>query len=448
MAENGITVVGVEVSNFHRLRVARVQFVPGMGLVRVTGKNGSGKTSLLRSLKAALGGQGEVLREAVVNDDSEDGTGSVTLKLSNGFTVERRFTEANPKGYLTVVGPDGGKHGQGKLTEWLGPLSFDPLSFFELRPERQNEILLSLGDPSLPGKLQELRSEREEVRDRRTPWIVRKRSAMKIAEPAGERPERISTRDELNRMGELQRAESEKRQAGEHVDRLRRDRAWSDEVSGGIEARIAELREELRLAEADLKKQQSDAVRLDQAIAEATVAWQELPDPSDDLVAVKARLAEAEDVERALRPWEAWDRAQAELEEAREQEASLTAEIAEFDRCEMELVASAGLPVDGLTFTGEGPQLNGRPLSVASGAERIRLAVAVALAANPELRIALVDEANDIDLEGLEALDTLAQEHGFQVWACRLGLEGAGEVVVDDGTAFDREDRVEETEAA
>lgn len=444
MADDTITVVGVEVSNFHRLRVARVQLVPGEGLVRVTGKNGSGKTSLLRSLKAALGGAGEVLGEAVVNDESEDGTGSVRLHLSNGFTVERRFTEANPKGYLTVIGPDGGKHNQGKLTQWIGPHSFDPLSFFSEPPARQNEILLSLGDPSLPQQLQALRAERAQVREQRTPWIVKKRSAMQVPQPAGDRPERISTRDELARMGELQRAEREKRQAAENVDRLRRERARGEEVEEQLQAKIDELRERLRLAESDLKKEQAKDAQLDQAIDEAIVAWEELPDPTAELQAVQARLEEADEIAAALRPWEAWDRAQAELEEAREREAELTDEIADFDRRELDLVASAGLPVAGLTFDESGPQLNGRPLSVASGAERIRLAVAVALAVNPALKIALVDEANDVDLEGLEALDELAKEHGFQLWVCRLGLEGHGEIVVEDGQAWDRDHDLQE----
>ena len=101
------------------------------------------------------------------------------------------------------------------------------------------------------------------------------------------------------------------------------------------------------------------------------------------------------------------------------------------------MIAAAGIPVPGLTFDPETaePQLNGFPLALASGGERIRMAVAVALAVDPELRVCLVDEANDLDLEALEELDRLATEHGFQVFACRIGLEGAGEIVVDDGEA-------------
>lgn len=155
---------------------------------------------------------------------------------------------------------------------------------------------------------------------------------------------------------------------------------------------------------------------------------------------VHAGADEADQVAAALEPWKAADRARAEAEEATKRVEAITAEMNGLDAQEKELLASAGLPVDGLSFTADGsPLLNGRPLEVASGAERIRLAVAVALAAHPALRICLVDEANDIDLDGLAELDRLAQEHGFQVWAARLGIEGPGEIVVEDGKARARD---------
>ena len=89
---NGIHLVRVQAESLHRLRFAQVELDPQGQLVRVTGKNGAGKSSLLRVIREGLGGAGEVLPEAI-NDESEDGTGSLRLELSNGYTIERRFTE-------------------------------------------------------------------------------------------------------------------------------------------------------------------------------------------------------------------------------------------------------------------------------------------------------------------------------------------------------------------
>lgn len=438
--KQGITVVGVEATNFHRLTFAHVELIPGEGLVRVTGKNGAGKTSLLRSIRAALGGAGEVLPESV-NAGSEDKTGLVKLTLSNGFTVTRRFTEAQPKGYLTVEGADGGKHSQTKLAEWLGPLSFDPLAFFDLKPERQREILLSLGgDHDLPAKLEQLRRARASKYEERTPWISTKRRASQVEKPAGERPEPVDVSAELRRMGALQKAERERADALREVAALRQLRRTAEENQLRVSNRITEIRAQLHKEEAALEALRAEGMKLDERIDAGAFAADEMPDPARELDEVRDRMAAAESVQKALQPWEAWERAQQEAAGAAATVEVLTAAIDALDQQEAALIASAGIPVEGLGFSQDGgPLLNGRPLAVASGAERIRLAVGVALAANPDLRIALVDEANDMDLEGLKALDELARAHGFQVWAARIGLEGPGEIVVEDGKARARE---------
>lgn len=438
----GITAIGLKVESFHRLRAAEVELIPADGLIRVTGKNGAGKTSLLRSIKAALGGAGEVLREAVVNEGSEDGTGSVRLTLSNGFTVERRFTAAAPKGYLTVTGPDGGKHQQGKLNEWLGPLSFDPSAFLTLEARRQREVLLSLGeDPELPRKLDQLRERRAERYQERTPWISQKRKASQVHPPEGERPEPIEVSAELERMGQLQRQERERQDALREAEATTRQAEAAEARYKDADARVADLERLLEEAKAQAVKAAKVARATEDDAKRAAAEAEALPDVTQDIEGVRARINEADRVQTALEPWKAYDRAHQEMEEATAAVDALTAEMDAVEAQERELIASAGIPVDGLSFAEDGaPLLHDRPLEVASGAERAKLAVAVAMAARPELRICLLDEeANGLDLDGLKELDRLAKEHGFQVWCARIGLEGAGEVVVEDGEAWARD---------
>lgn len=436
----GIHAVHVEVEHLHRLRVADVLLQPGGGLVRVTGKNGHGKTSFLRTIREAIGGAGEV-SDVPVNDESEDGTGKVTLELTNGFTITRSFTEANTKGYLTVVGPDGGRHGQTKVTGWLGPHhSFDLMALFDLKPERQREILLSLAsDPDLQEKLAVAKSAWQSLYDQRTPHIAEKRRAAQILKdpPAGDRPEPVDTSAETKRVAHLQAAQRERqdleravsdiesRQEKKHNERVRQDRE------------IERLERELEAARdtALRLEREADALEVDRVAAVEAVAA--APDVEDELAAVMQRLEDASAIEAALAPWRRHDEAQAALQAATAEVRRLTSDMAVAEEDERRLLADAGIPVEGLTFdrdSGE-PLLNGRPLSVASGGERIRMAVAVAVAADPELRICLVDEANDLDLDALEELDALAREHDFQVIACRIGLEGVGHVVVEDGEA-------------
>lgn len=441
----GIYVVGVEVESLHRLKFASVKLLPGGGLVKVTGKNGAGKTSLLRAIREAMGGAGEVPPVAV-NEEADDRSGFVRLELSNGFTVTRSFTEANPKGYLKVVGPDGGVHKQGRLDEWLGSNhDFDVLAFFGLKAERQREILLGLGsDPELAEKLEVVRSMHRSLYSDRTPHISEQQRCRRVREPEGERPEAIDTSVEMKRQGELLAIERDRQDAfrdakaadGEATE-ARKEVAYATEAVSQAEAAMAAAENALGAA----REEHAEAERLlEEAYTAAEGAKSEaeaISDPSDELEIVRGRLNQASEVERALQPWGEYDRAQASFSEATNRVDELTAQMATLKDEERELIAGAGIPVEGLTFEPETaePLLNGRPLEVASGGERIRMAVSVAIAVDPELRVCLVDEANDLDLDALEALDGLAEEHDFQVWGCRLGIEGPGEVIVENGEA-------------
>ena len=217
-----------------------------------------------------------------------------------------------------------------------------------------------------------------------------------------------------------------------HLDRAEYAIRSSDDEIATLERQL-EAQRQLRAQRVEAR----DALRV--ALAEAEAGWAAIPDPAEELDQVRARIEASSEVDAAIEPWRAWDRSRAELEEATRAVDALTEVMGQLEVRERDLVHSAGIPLPGLSFADDGALLlNDLPLEVASGAERIELAVRVALEVDPELGIALIEEANDVDLEGLEKLDALAREHGFQLWAARLGLEGDGEVVVEDGVARER----------
>jgi len=162
-----------------------------------------------------------------------------------------------------------------------------------------------------------------------------------------------------------------------------------------------------------------------------------LPYDEEGIEGTRARIAEATEISTALAPWQEYDRIQAEAQQARGKRKEFTEEIKGLDAQEKVALAAAGIPVKGLTFDEEGtPLLFGQPLEVASGRERIEMAAAVAFAHNPELKVCLIDEANDLDDDGLQSLHDEAVARGFQAWICRINADGPGAtIVVDDGRA-------------
>lgn len=423
-----VRLIGATVENFMRIKLAELRFDEESGVVRVTGPNHAGKTSLLRAFTAVMKGAGAVPDEPLSKDVPEGARWRGELRLSNGWKIERKQTPSSPKGVLAVTSPDGGKFGQNKLNEWCGPYSFDPLAFFALRPAEKRDVLLSLAkDPKLGEKLAALDDERDDLYKERTPWIVQKQTAGKVPQPPGDRPEPVDISAEMARLSGL-RAEQAKLEDARRTatEKGRRVAEWAD--------RIRDLEEQLRRSREQFERAQAEE---DRAIDEAEA----LPDRMVAIEAVERHIADANKVQQDLEPWRRWDEAQAQLGEATERERLLTDVLRKIEADKTRLLEESGIPVPGISFGADGDlRLNGNPLDQASGEEEISLAVDVAMAADPTLRLCLIDEGNELDLDRLKALDAKAKEHDFHVVLVRIGIEGGGDIVVDNGHAYNNEE--------
>lgn len=424
----------LEIRNFQRVRGGVWDLTDGLNRLTSGGKNRQGKTTVLRAIRTLFEGEGAV-PEVPINLEADLSEDEAVIRgwLSNGWTLRRTFTEKGT--YLQVVGPDGGKHGANRVKPWFGGGSFDPLSFFAMRPAAQAEALLGLAsDPNLKEKLDANAAREAALREERTPVLSERNRLRSVPKPEGERPEEVSTDAEMGRMGELQAKERERQDALRAVQRADDLHVQAGRHEFEAANRVKELQAHLARAEEVLEDRRAATAEAEAALAVAQEHALTLPDVSDAIAEVHQRIRSAEAVQRSLEPWRAWERAQEDLEGVVAEAARLTAAIEATKEEREQLIASAEFPIPGLDFTADGTViLNGLPLDQASGRERVELAVLAAAAANPSLRTILVDEGNDIDAEGMERLVQLAEEHDLQPIVARLGLEGAGELEVVDG---------------
>lgn len=436
-SENGhVTITRLEIRNFQRIRAGVWDLAPGLQKLTSGGKNRAGKTSVLRAIRTLFEGAGAVPPVPVNTEaDLSEDEAFVRGALSDGWTIRRVFTPGAPKGTLYVLGPDGGKHGQTKIDPWSTEGSFSPLSFFALSAGEQAEALLGIAsDPDLGAKLDANAARDAELREERRPHNSEIQRLRKVPEPEGKRPEPIDVSAEMKRMGELQKQERVRQNAEREVDRSKESVQVAMDVHGRAVAEVQRLETLLKQARAEAASREAAVEDAETRLLEAEKEFEALPDPSEEMDEVRARIEQADRVHEELEPWKEWERAQAALEAHQAAAETLTDGIQANARARDELIAGAEFPIPGLDFTPEGEvTLNELPLEQASGRERVELAVMAAVAANPRLRTILVDEGNDLDAEGLEHLAELADEHGLQVIVARLGLEGAGELEIVDG---------------
>ena len=427
----GTTILRLHIKNFQGIRAAELDDLPPAGVIVVQGEVGAGKTSIVNAIEAALGGKAHV-HERAIHDGSEGF--EIDLELSNGYKIDLHSTPANPRGVLSVVGPDDGKFGQTKLNSFVGPLSFDPLSFLSLSTEKQNAIIMSLdSDVDRPGRIKALRAEREELKEERKPFTRELLKIRQQSKPEGDRPEAVdvsATAARLKVLNDEAAAEAVSRRKA--TDAERNLRAAQLKVSA-IEDEIDTINDSLTAAKEALVTAQDEDSQLRVVVDEAVRDI--LPNPDvNEIVALEASLADADEISRSMAPWNEWDRAVASESVLKDQAAVVTKLIEENAAAEVAEFASIEMPIQDMEIDPTGEILwRGRPLDLASGGEGISIAVAVAFAVNDELQVCLLNEANNIGKKQLEALHVAAKERPFQIWACRL--EGEGDITVEDGVA-------------
>jgi len=90
---NKMRITGIEIENI--LGIKELEFNPGQ-VTEISGKNGSGKTSILEAIKGALkGGHDATLLKA------GETQGGVVLVLDNGFRINKTITSKGSELELT-----------------------------------------------------------------------------------------------------------------------------------------------------------------------------------------------------------------------------------------------------------------------------------------------------------------------------------------------------------
>jgi alpha-D-ribose 1-methylphosphonate 5-triphosphate synthase subunit PhnL len=121
------------------------------------------------------------------------------------------------------------------------------------------------------------------------------------------------------------------------------------------------------------------------------------------------------------------------LKAATKEANDLTEKLEAIEKQKAELLAKAPFPVPGLAFDDSGVLYQGIPFAQASGAEQLRVSVAMGIAMNPTLKVLLIRDGSLLDETNLEMIAQMAAEADAQVWLERVGKGDEVSVVIEDG---------------
>ena len=410
-------------------RLVAVEIAPDGNVVQITGKNGAGKTSVLDSIWWALAGAGNIQAVPI-----RKGQEKARIRLDMGeIVVERRFSQKGST--LTVESADGSqfKSPQKMLDDLLGSLSFDPLAFARMEAREQYETIRKVSRIALD--IDALDAENARDFDARTEVnrdakrLQAQAAGITIPDDPGPEIDAAELVSKLDGAGKSN-AELEQRRA-------RRAAAETEAASLlAVEKREAAESGDLLRRAKEAQERAEVAAGKAKELRQKLDASPPLPDPIDTSAlsaAITSANATNAAVARFRRAKEDKVRLSRELKDAEADAAALTKAMEARETRKRDAIASAELPVDGLGLESGRVLLNGLPFDQASDAEKLRVSLAIAVAANPKLRVIRIRDGSLLDESGMAAVAKMAEERDYQVWIERVDTSGKLGILIEDG---------------
>lgn len=392
----------ITLNGFQRLDY--VQIAPKGSLVAISGRNAQGKSSVLDGLEATIIGHNKRDVPRPVREGKKNAENFHVL--DNGMQLIRKYKE-DGSSTLTGKTADGKKVAQATLNGMLGALGMDAGAFPLLDDKKQLAAVLNLVD--LPFDPAELALERKQVFEERTRVNTRVGDFEAQLKQYETLPEDLPAAEiSVSELLDQYRAGQDENAKIQDAKKMVFD--WAD--------RVAQIEKELQTARD----------YYDEALRNPDQKREQI-----DLAEIQVKIDGAEETNRLVRKKQERGSLQFQYEATTEQANALTKKIADIDQKKSDGLAAANFPVPGMSFDDEGVLLKGRPFRKASTREQTIASARLIIASDPELKVMIIRNGSDLDNDGIQELQDLGDESGFQIWVEFVDESGEFGWTIEDG---------------
>lgn len=408
--------IRLSVENF--LRLAAVEIRPDGALVQISGRNGAGKSSVLRALEAALAG-----KAALPADPVRHGAEEATIEVDLGDFIVRRTVKPDGATSLAVTTQEGAKFGspQKLLDGLLSSLAFDPLAFSRMKPREQRDTLANL--VGLSAMLADLDAATRADYDARTLVNRDLRTATARLE-AMERVAAVEPVDVSATLAEIRAAREHNQLVADAVAQRADDSRRLEQLHLSAKGHRAEAARLIAMAESV----ENEARALLREMHQCPPA--PAPVPVEPL---EQRLEQAEAINAQHRAYVERERERAIVKQLDAESKAITERMAQREQERAAVIQAAAFPIPGIGLTEDGVTLHGVPLEQASSAEQLRLSAAIGMAANPKLRVMVIRDGSLLDEDSLQLLTEAAEAEEFVLLVETVDTTGQVGVYIEDG---------------
>lgn len=389
---------------------------------RITGDNGTGKSSILKAICEAFKSSGVDPHMIRDNGDSAE----IYIELDdNGMSVRRRITQTGNTVKVVVDGQPMSSP-QKFLNDLIGAMNFNPVEFFGADKKRRRTLLLSAIPFQMEAEklasilskagfnldlskydfdqhgLMVLDNIKCDIYDiRRERHLILDRQKKTMEQDRLDLPE-LTEEIEGYRNFDLRKYQKEAAEASAskqaQEERIRR----RDELRVRVEKTTANIKQ-MKL---DLAEMQETGTALNQEI-EAFVAV--------DIDALHAELGRYQAAQKAIGKVDEIAAKQIEIEELAEKHETLDRLYKKLaGDIPKQLLAEVELPIEGLDIAGDEILVNGVSIDKLSTGEQITLAVKIAKSLTGELKAICIDRYESLGKQAQKALEETTKTDGFE----------------------------------
>ena len=463
----------IELLNFQVIEKFQAEFDGNVYFI--TGDNELGKSTLLKAIGALLTGQrDDVLRNGaskgfakmVVGDDGEE------------FDVSLSFTENNPRGTLTIKQKSTGMSTNNvtMLQRIFGYQDFDAVEFSRWSEtaegrRKQVAVVKALLPDAVRERLNTLESEIKALKDERTgigrdvktyagfvetmERQLEPGDVDKYAKPIDvtELMEKQQTNARLIEKAKIVRAALEQRTHQLEVeipDAIKAESERYGREDSDIDDRLLAAKKAYEKAVADAEQARKDneekhkselnaieIMRADFADRKANAEeWLRKYQESDpEKTDIPVLLANAKQHDKKHNMVLEYISKKAQYDAVKEKADAIESDIAAKTNEHAALIADSELPIDGLTFTDDGLELNGVPFvpGKVSDSQTMEIAAKLVIASNPTVKVFRIARGESLGAKRLQTIVDIAKRNGFQGFIEQV-QRGQTEMMVEEYT--------------
>jgi hypothetical protein len=426
--EDGLKIVHSEIHNFKNIECSIVD-VNGMSLI-VMGRNGAGKSSFIQALTSPMDTKtvpSEPLRKGK-KDDEVSSIETVIAGTMGGqpkkYTLTMYFTPGNKKGRLVVTNDAGEviKQPATFVKSLIGNVSFDPTKWLNESADKQLKMLKQL--TGCEDKIDKINDLLKDKKSQRKAKKERAEELEAVLKNHGYTQEQI---DLYSNPKDIKPIQEELANISKAIEKY-----------SGIKNQMAGFEKSIKDCDADIAKRRDNIEKLKQLIIEEEKAiesqfavieknkkniitgnkwFSENHEPSASEINERLNKANDHNVHYFIISKHAEQ--QREMLKAKEALQAIDNEVDKLEKERGDLISSSQLPINGLSFTEDQIMIDGFPMELGqiNTARLWDIAVDVAIAMKPTLKVIMLHEASLFDKQSLRTIIKKIEEKGFMAIA-------------------------------